>query len=408
MSKYHELRIWGYQHGGENPINEYNNRFNSFGTVQTGLKINPIFNGERSNKVFELFSVPLPEIQLYDSKIQSNSRKIAKLVNDLPGIASEQLFMSTLRDEILSTNEIEGVKTTNEEIETAIIGRNSEKTVRLQSFARMYFKIKQQEPLVIHELTDIRSIYDELLHGEIADDNLPNGQLFRNASVRIGNSTKTVHLPKATEVEFLPDLMKWIEFINRDIPFLIKAFIAHYYFEYIHPFFDGNGRLGRYITCAYLGYKLDPFTAIIFSKEINNQRKRYYDAFVGVEEPKNYGEATFFVKTMMEILLDGQQALIEELETKQSLFEFGSKKIQKQFNSDLKGRCLFVYYQAYLFNDSGAGIEDRILYEYLDDAPKTKIRRILDELVDDGLLEKTKKSPITRRSTTKLIEAIIN
>ncbi|KRL96379.1 hypothetical protein [Limosilactobacillus equigenerosi] len=144
MSKYHELRIWGYQHGGENPINEYNNRFNSFGTIQTGLKINPIFNGEQSNKVFELFSVPLPEIQLYDSKIQSNSRKIAKLVNDLPGIAAEQLFMSTLRDEILSTNEIEGVKTTNEEIETAIIGRNSAKTVRLQSFARMYFKIKQQ------------------------------------------------------------------------------------------------------------------------------------------------------------------------------------------------------------------------------------------------------------------------
>ncbi|WP_054653440.1 hypothetical protein [Limosilactobacillus equigenerosi] len=76
--------------------------------------------------------------------------------------------------------------------------------------------------MVIHELTDIRAIYDELLHGEIADDNLPNGQLFRNSAVRIGSSTKTVHLPKATEVEFLPDLMKWLEFINRDAPFLIK------------------------------------------------------------------------------------------------------------------------------------------------------------------------------------------
>lgn len=315
---YQSLKIWGYQHRGELVTTEYQRRFNAPETLQTGLMMNPIWHGERYSKSVELFLVNYDVIRNNATQIATNSQLIEQLISQLPSIIVDHFFEQTLQIEILCTNELESVSVTTDEVANAVRHVNRQQPIRLQSFARMYFKIKQQEPLVIHELTDIRAIYDELLHGEIADDNLPNGQLFRNTAVRIGSSTKTVHLPKATEVEFLPDLMKWIEFINRDVPFLLKAFIAHYYFEYIHPFFDGNGRLGRYITSAYLGYKLDPFTAIIFSKEINNQRKRYYDAFVGVEEPKNYGEVTFFVKTMMEILLDGQQALIEELETKQS------------------------------------------------------------------------------------------
>ena len=44
-----------------------------------------------------------------------------------------------------------------------------------------------------------------------------------------------------------------IQFMNiKDIPFLVKASIVHFFFEYIHPFYDGNGRFGRYLLSLYL------------------------------------------------------------------------------------------------------------------------------------------------------------
>lgn len=128
--------------------------------------------------------------------------------------------------------------------------------------------------MTIETLEDIRILYDKLLNDEIDKNKLPDGNLFRNNGVWIGNSDKKVHVPKEKEENFVSDLAQWLTFINKDeIPFIYKTFIAHYYFEYIHPFYDGNGRLGRYIACVYLAYKLDPLTAISFSREIGKNKK---------------------------------------------------------------------------------------------------------------------------------------
>lgn len=286
MEEYQEVSIWGYQNSDRDPEEEYYRRYNAPGTVHTGLTINPIFRGERSEKTFELFLVPIFKVLSLDNVVNDNSKKILKLISDLPGIAANQLFSNTLVNEIMSTNEIEDVKTTSQEVNDAISNIDSKRQIRLKSFVRMYFKIKNQENLKIESLSDIRNIYDYLLEGEIPENKLPDGKLFRNSFTRIGSETKTVHLPKTYENDFLPDLLEWIRFINSNQPSLFKAFIAHYYFEYIHPFNDGNGRTGRYIACVYLGYKLDPLTAIIFSSEINSNRKDYYKAFVDVENQK--------------------------------------------------------------------------------------------------------------------------
>lgn len=66
--------------------------------------------------------------------------------------------------------------------------------------------------------------------------------------------------------------MQWIKFVNGNVPSLVKAFVAHCFFAYIHPFKDGNGRNGIYIACTYLGSKLDSMSAMTLSGSINRNR----------------------------------------------------------------------------------------------------------------------------------------
>lgn len=70
---------------------------------------------------------------------------------------------------------------------------------------------------------------------------------------------------------------------------LIKAAIIHFYIAFVHPYFDGNGRMARLVHLWFLiqkGYQSALF--IPFSSQIEKSRKAYYDAFTAVEENKNY------------------------------------------------------------------------------------------------------------------------
>lgn len=126
---------------------------------------------------------------------------------------------------------------------------------------------------------------------EVAEDDQPDGLLFRASSDKIFDqrSNKVVHRGVPKEAAIQEDLLKLISFMNESSHvYLIKAIVTHYFFEYVHPFYDGNGRMGRFILTSYLMNKLDVFSALSVSEAIFNQRKKYEDAFIGVSSPRNY------------------------------------------------------------------------------------------------------------------------
>ena len=80
-----------------------------------------------------------------------------------------------------------------------------------------------------------------------------------------------------------------IAFTNNDddINDLIKAAIIHFYIAFVHPYFDGNGRIARLVHLWFLiqkGYQSALF--IPFSSRIEKSRKAYYDAYTVIEENK--------------------------------------------------------------------------------------------------------------------------
>ena len=92
-------------------------------------------------------------------------------------------------------------------------------------------------------------------------------------------------------------------------PALVNAFASHFMLEHTHPFYDGNGRFGRFLLALSLQMILSAPTALSLSAEVMRQKRKYYKAFLQVEDPMNKGEITFFVLDMLEMLLAAQMAL---------------------------------------------------------------------------------------------------
>ncbi|WMB29840.1 Fic family protein [Streptococcus didelphis] len=261
---YKELKIVKYNNNDDNK-QEYQKRFSTIGVIKTEMYPSLMKRDLPKERDYPLFVVPLLEVQLLSQQIQENSNTIKELANALPAIAKEQFYKEQLYKSIIDTNEIEGVKTTRKEVSEAfkaLSQKGKNHKIRLLSTVRMYHDIITQEDLRIDSINIIREIYDNLTDGEIEGDNALDGYLFRDGYINIldENTGKLEHLPPTEEKTILIMLSSWISFINdRTVPFLIKASLSHFFFENVHPFYDGNGRTGRYILSRYLSRKLDIF-----------------------------------------------------------------------------------------------------------------------------------------------------
>ena len=116
-----------------------------------------------------------------------------------------------------------------------------------------------------------------------------DGNYYRHDTVYVV-SDRVEH--SGLDYKKVPEFMKMlIAFVNAedDINDLIKAAIIHFYIAFVHPYFDGNGRMARLVHLWFLiqkGYQSALF--IPFSSQIEKSRKAYYDAYTTIEENKKY------------------------------------------------------------------------------------------------------------------------
>lgn len=129
--------------------------------------------------------------------------------------------------------------------------------------------------------------HQTLLHGVRGKDKQPGA--FRKSQNWIGGASLSdaVFIPPAHSYvqELMGDLENFLHNDQIDVPFLIRTGIAHYQFETIHPFLDGNGRIGRLLITLYLVYKgyLDQpllYLSVFFEKNKN----LYYDNLTRVRQ----------------------------------------------------------------------------------------------------------------------------
>ncbi|MDY6464157.1 MAG: Fic family protein [Bacteroidales bacterium] len=146
------------------------------------------------------------------------------------------------------------------------------------------------------------SIPDLLLaHGTMMAGLVDEAGMFRKGGVGVFDGDKPIHIaPPADRVrDLMSDLFRWLE--NADDHLLIRSCVFHYEFEFIHPFADGNGRIGRLWQSLILG-RLNPiFEHLPVENMVYSNQQAYYHA---INRSSDLGDSGPFIDFMLEEILN--------------------------------------------------------------------------------------------------------
>ncbi len=154
-----------------------------------------------------------------------------------------------------------------------------------------------------HSLDDLLKAHKILMNGI-----LKNAGNFRSVNVGVGSKEGVSHVapPHGVVPELMGQLFSWLG--SSDEHPLIKSCIFHYEFEFIHPFSDGNGRIGRLWQSVILYHWKKVFSSLPTESIIRDHQKRYYEA---LENAGALGESTPFVEFMLEVILESVKSSVK-------------------------------------------------------------------------------------------------
>lgn len=285
----------------------------SYGSYQTPFTIRAFRKGKLDSDSFTAFYVNVPVLMSLNNEVLKNSSKITGLISKLPDFVIEPYFQKLIVNEAQSNNEIEGVRSTKKELSEVLSRLDEPKSKRFKGMMKTYLHIEGIKPFQTVE--DFRKLYDDLVADEIDKKNDPDGNLFRAGYVEVNDGANVTHIGLSSEDKIIRALENLINYLSsNEHPELYRYMVAHYYYEYIHPFYDGNGRTGRLLVCSYLSRYLERYSGITFSYAINKNKQKYYKALEEIPNPMNKGEMTFYLIDMLELLVDGQRDIIDDLE----------------------------------------------------------------------------------------------
>jgi Uncharacterized conserved protein len=203
--------------------------------------------------------------------------------------SGEKYGMAAMEDEIIATLSIEKIDTQRESVRRILEGfapnsADEEKAYGIKCgldfISDVSNKITIENLRELYELTANRFLEQE--------NKLPANLNYRNDSVYVVNSVgKNVHsgLHHEKLENYISSLISFIHDDDDKMDQILKSAVIHYYFAYLHPYFDGNGRMARLLQLWYLvqkGYTAALF--IPFSAYVNEKRSDYYKSFKTIEE----------------------------------------------------------------------------------------------------------------------------
>ena len=295
---------------------------------------------------------PIPEIDMNREMIDalvSASRSLTALESVSSRIPNINLFVSMyVRKEALMSSQIEGTQATLEDVLDPMAENNTNRNVAdvVNYIKATEYAINRLKtlPLCNRLIKETHSVLMENVRGQ---EKSPGE--FRYSQNWIGGQGSTLknarYIPPCPEdmKTAMSDLEKYMN-SEDNLDCLVRAALIHYQFETIHPFLDGNGRVGRLLILLFLMEKKVLTTpALYISYFLKKNRIEYYDRMTEVRNKGNFEQWILFFLTALHESAQDAMKTIEELTV---LHDRNATRIESMGRAKTNARLLFDYLQA--------------------------------------------------------------
>lgn len=309
------------------------------------------------NAVYRSFKPsPLPPVPPLDmsrgltERLVDARSELAKLETAARLIPNTQLFISMyVRKEALISSQIEGTQCTLDDVLDPEVGANSNLDVAdvINYVHAAEYALEQMKTLPLC-CRLFRDLHRKLMNGVRGQEKNPGE--FRTSQNWIGpagcslKDSRYIPPNKEDMLEAMSELEKYIN-ENEDYDPLIQIALIHYQFETVHPFLDGNGRVGRLMILLYLmEKKLLSCPVIYISYFLKKNQVEYYDRISEVRRSGNYEQwVSFFLEAVSAAASDSMSA-IEQLS---ALHDRNIALLPKTSRKKNTVRMLFDYIEAH-------------------------------------------------------------
>ena len=323
-------------------------------------------------------------------KLVSASRALATINGNLNRLPNPLMLVNTLSlQEAKTSTEIENIFTTEDELYKAI--SDTKKINNSNPATKEVLKYREALWAGYNTLQNNSKINESLIiqiFNQIKETTSRYRPPQANIVIKQGQSDlrpgEIVYTPPRKE-EIIEKLMSnLIEFLNDDIKYpidpLLKMCVAHYQFEAIHPFQDGNGRTGRILNLLYLVSKdLLSQPILYISKYIILNKDDYYFKLSAVTQ-RNSWEAwiIYMLDAVEKTSIITNEKINEILEQMEETFSYAKNKI-KWYNKEINE---ILFSQPY--------IKPRIIGNTIHKTSRTTLTKYMNELVENKILRPKK------------------
>jgi len=234
------------------------------------------------------------------SKILKLTSEIVEAITEIKQIekklATPKLRKKNRAKSIAGSLQIEGNSFSEEKVTAILDGKQVLGSVK--EIAEVKGAIKSYENL---DNYDYKNIGDLLYaHKLMMNELLNNAGRFRTGNVGVMGDEGVSHIapPASRGDELMTDLFNWLSQTEEHL--LVASCIFHFEFEFIHPFSDGNGRIGRLWQTVILKAYRDLFGYLPIESIVKDNQQKYYDS---LSQSGADGESTVFVEFMLDVIL---------------------------------------------------------------------------------------------------------
>jgi len=306
------------------------------------------------------------------------NRKLAELKGYSEIVPNKNILINAITiNEAKESSEIENIITTHDELFTALsksdvlLGRAKEVINYKEALWQGIDLILERGILTTNMIAEVQSIIEKNKAG-----------IRKQGGTKLVNERtgEVVYAPPETETE-IRDLLSNLEnYINEDdeTDTLIKLAVIHYQFESIHPFYDGNGRMGRILNELYLVMKgLLDLPILYLSKYILSTKNEYYKLLNGIHTEGNWEEWILYILKGIQETSEKSLKILKQIN---KLIEDTSDEIRQKhpkiYSKELVEIIFTEFYTRINNVEMGLNVTRKTASNYLNDLAEIGILKI--------------------------------